>query len=80
MHMAVDGLEEKELGGSSYYFDDLLQKQQLITTSDESIGTTRRGTIPPYLYSGLFILATFALAITPTDEEHGERFYRRNGF
>ena len=28
--MAVDGLEEKELGGSSYGFDALFKEQQLM--------------------------------------------------
>jgi hypothetical protein len=30
MHIAVDGLEEQELGGSFYGFDALFKKQQLI--------------------------------------------------
>ncbi|CAF9922551.1 MAG: hypothetical protein GOMPHAMPRED_002607 [Gomphillus americanus] len=43
MHMAVDGLEEKELGGSSFGFNALFKKQQLMKTSDAAIGTTKRG-------------------------------------
>ena len=44
--MAVDGLEEEELGGSSHRSDALFKKQQLIKTSDAAIGTTKRGTVP----------------------------------
>jgi adenylosuccinate synthase len=59
MHMAVDGLEEKELGGSSYGFDALFKKQQLMKTSDAAIGTTRRGNVPSELHAG-FLSAAFA--------------------
>lgn len=58
--MAVDGLEEKELGGSSYGFDALFTTQQLIKTSDAAIGTTRRGKVPSELHAGLFLSAAFA--------------------
>jgi hypothetical protein len=60
MHMVVDGLEEKELGGSSHGSDALFKKQQLMKTSDTAIGTTKRGTVPSELHTGLFLSATFA--------------------
>ena len=58
--MAVDGLEEKELGGSSYGFDALFKKQQLMKTSDAAIGTTKRGNVLSELHAGLFLSAAFA--------------------
>lgn len=58
--MVVDGLEEKELGGSSHGSDTLFKKQQLMKTSDTAIGTTKRGTVPSELHAGLFLSATFA--------------------
>lgn len=58
--MAVDGLEEQELGGSSHGSDALLKKQQLMKTSAAAIGTTRRGTVTPELHAGLFVSAAFA--------------------
>jgi hypothetical protein len=60
MHIAVDGLEEKELGGSSYGFGPLLKKQQLIKTLDAAIGTTKRGNIPLELHAWLLLSAAFA--------------------
>ena len=57
--MAVDGLEEKELGGCSPS-PDALKKQQLMKPSDAAIGTTKRGTVPSELHAGLFLSAAFA--------------------
>lgn len=59
MHMAVDGLEEKELGGSSYGSDALFKKQQLMKASDAAIGTTKRGTVPSELHAVLFLSPAF---------------------
>jgi len=58
--MVVDGLEEKELGGSSHGSDALFKKRQLMKTSDTAIGTTKRGTVPSEPHAGLFLSATFA--------------------
>ena len=52
--MAVDGLEEKELGGLSFGFDALFRKQQLMKTLDAAIGTTKRGNVPLELHAELF--------------------------
>ncbi|KYK59117.1 adenylosuccinate synthetase [Drechmeria coniospora] len=60
MHMAVDGLEEMELGGLSHGSDALSKEKQLMKTSDEAIGTTKRGTVPSKLHGGLFLSAGFA--------------------
>lgn len=61
MHMAVDGLEEEELGGSFYGSDAVSnkQQQQLTKTSDAAIGTTKRGTVLSDLYAGLPLSGVF---------------------
>ncbi|EFY88864.1 adenylosuccinate synthetase [Metarhizium acridum CQMa 102] len=48
LHMAVDGLEERELGGSSHNLRPVVEEQQLKSTPDAAIGTTRRGIGPCY--------------------------------
>lgn len=58
--MAVDGLEEQELGGSSHGSDVSLKEQQLMKTSDAAIGTTKRGTVPSETHPGLLVSAAFA--------------------
>ena len=58
--MAVDGLEEQELGGSSLGSDAIFKKKPLIKTSDAAIGTTKRGTVPSELHPWLFLSAAFA--------------------
>lgn len=58
--MAVDGLEEKELGGTSHGSDTVWKKRQLMKASDEAIGTTKRGTVPSELHAGFFLSAAFA--------------------
>lgn len=70
--MAVDGLEEEELGGSSFGFDALFKKQQLIKTSDAAIGTTKRGNVPSELHAGLFPSCCFySFTNTPVYEQQG---------
>lgn len=58
--MAVDGLEEQELGGSSHGSDLPPEEQQLMKISDAAIGTTKRGTVPSELHAGLLVSAAFA--------------------
>lgn len=75
MHIAVDGLEEKELGGSSCGFDALFKKQQLMKTSDAAIGTTRRGNIPSEFH------AAFApLQALPYMNSRGSDSIKATGF
>ena len=70
--MAVDGLEEKELGGLSFGFDALFKKQQLMKTSDAAIGTTKRGNVPSELHAGLFPSCCFyPFTNTPIYEQQG---------
>ena len=70
--MAVDGLEEKELGGSSFGFDALFKKQQLMKPSDAAIGTTKRGNVPSELHTGLFPSCCFyPFTNTPGYEQQG---------
>ncbi len=58
--MAVDGLEEEELGGPSYSFYAFFKKQQLMKTSEAAIGTTKRGNISSELHAGFCFSAAFA--------------------
>lgn len=58
--MAVDGLEEQELGGSFHGSDVFLHEQKLMETSDAAIGTTKRGTVPSEPHAGLLVSAALA--------------------
>jgi hypothetical protein len=60
MHMAVDGLEEQELGGSSHDSNAPFEKQQLMKALDAAIGTTKRGTVPSECYAESCYSAAFA--------------------
>jgi hypothetical protein len=80
MHMAVDGLEEKELGGSSHGSDALCKKQQLMKTSDAAIGTTKRGTVPSELHARLSLSTAFTpLQAHPSINSRASDFIKATG-
>lgn len=74
--MAVDGLEEKELGGSCHDSSAPLERQQLMKTPDAAIGTTKRGTVPSEFHAHVDLFCCFRpFTGTPIYEQQGWQFY-----